>query len=87
MSSPTWGDTVRIKEGASLEMHPGALAAVCGMRAVETAEQAKQFNCAIGTTLYLVEFSDGTSLELPEACLELANADALRRERGSHVKS
>jgi hypothetical protein len=75
MTSPTWGDTVRIKEGAAPEMHPGALAAVCGMREVETVEQAKQFNCAIGTILYLVEFDDGASLEIPEACLELADSD------------
>lgn len=73
MSSPTWGDTVRIKEGASPEMRPGTLAAVCGMREVETAEQSEQFGCAIGTTLYLVEFGDGASVEIPEELVEVAN--------------
>jgi hypothetical protein len=73
MRSPTWGDTVRIKNDASQAMRPGSLAAVCGMREVETVEQAKQFGCAIGTTLYLIEFGDGSSIEVPEAFLEVAN--------------
>ena len=72
MSRPMWGDTVRIKESASTKMHSGALAEVCGMREVETAEQAEQFGCGIGTRLYLVEFGDGASLEIPEIHLELA---------------
>jgi hypothetical protein len=56
-------------------MRPGALAAVCGIRAVETVEQARQFDCAIGTILYLVEFGDGTSIEIPDIYLELAPDD------------
>ena len=72
MTSPTWGDSVRIKESAAPEMRPRALADVCGMREVETPEQAKQFNCTIGTTIYVVEFGDGTSLEIPAAYIELA---------------
>ena len=73
MASPTWGDTVRVKADALPEMHPGALAAVCGTRKVDTAELARQFNCEIGTTLYLVEYSDGSSLEIPEGLLEPAD--------------
>lgn len=76
MTSPSWGDTVRIKDSASPTMRPGSLAAVCGMREVETAEQAKQFGSAIGTTLYLVEFGDGSSLEIPEEYVEVANDNA-----------
>ncbi|MCC7363283.1 MAG: hypothetical protein IT303_02840 [Dehalococcoidia bacterium] len=70
MRSPTWGDTVRIKKGASPEMRPGALASVCGMREVETAEQAKQFDCEIGSTLYLIEFGDGWSTEITQNYVE-----------------
>jgi hypothetical protein len=73
MSRPTWGDTVRIKNHTSPAMRPGNLAAVCGMREVETPEQAKQFGCAIGTTVYLIEFGDGSSVEIPEAFVEVAN--------------
>lgn len=43
------------------------------MRDVETAAQAEAFDCPIGTTLYLVEFADGSALEIPEPLLELAN--------------
>ena len=66
MSRPTWGDTVQIKDHVSQPMRPGSLASICGMRELETAEQAEQFGCGIGTTVYLVEFSDGTSMELAE---------------------
>lgn len=75
MSTATWGDTIRIKMGASTESRPGALATVCGMREVETPEQSEQFGCPIGTTLYLVEFGDGTSDEIPEEFVEVANED------------
>jgi hypothetical protein len=69
---PTWGDTVQIKAGAHPEMRPGALGAVCGTREIEPAGQASQFSSALGSTVYLVEFGDGTSLEVPEAWVELA---------------
>lgn len=75
MSLPTLGDTVRIKNDASPAMRPGSLASVCGLRAAETAEQAKPFGCAVGTTLCLVEFGDGSSVEIPEALLEVASDD------------
>jgi hypothetical protein len=72
---PTWGDTVRVKHDAPTAMRPGALASVCGSRTAETTDQANHFGCAIGTTLLLVEFSDGSSLELPEALLEVVRDD------------
>jgi hypothetical protein len=43
------------------------------MREAETAEDAKRFGCAIGTTLYLVEFGDGSSVEVPDAVVEIAD--------------
>ena len=70
MSRYTWGDTVRVKVGASPEMRPGHLAAVCGIRDLENPDQAKQFSRPIGTTLYLVEFGDGSSIEIPEDSVE-----------------
>ena len=56
-------------------MRPGSLASVCGMREVKSSELAARFGCPIGTTLYLVEFGDGFSLEIPAALLEVAEAD------------
>lgn len=73
MERPNWGDTVRIKSDAPTEMRPGTLAAVCGMRRVETDEQSRQFTCPIGATVLLVEFGDGYSVELPEDLVEVAN--------------
>ena len=70
---PTWGDTVRIIEAADPTMHPGKLAAVCGLRTIETIAQAKQFHSSIGEVVYLVELGDGTSFEIPARYLELVD--------------
>ena len=70
MTNPTWGDTVRIRSNAKPEQRPGALAAVCGLREVETEEQARQFGCPIGTALYLIEYGDGGSMEVPGTVVE-----------------
>lgn len=75
MKRPTWGDTVRIKDHAPPQMRPGNLASVCGMRTVETREQAKVFGCPVSTTVFLVEFSDGSSIELADFYLEMVAAD------------
>ena len=70
MSGFTWGETVRIRGGAPASYRPGALAAVCGMRQIENAEQAQQFSRSVETTVYLIEFGDGESVEIPEDLLE-----------------
>jgi hypothetical protein len=73
MTRPTWGDTIRIKGIAPADLRPGQIAAVCGMRAVENSDQAKQLGCEIGTTLYLVELGDGHSAEIPEHFVEIVD--------------
>ena len=70
MSTITWGDTVRVKAGAPLAMRPGANAAVCSITRIENDQQSKAYNAAIGTTMYLVEFGDGASIEVPEEWIE-----------------
>ncbi len=65
-----WGDSVMVKPGARPEWRPGAGAAVCGVRQVESVEVATAFGAAVGTQLILIEFSDGSSTEVPEAVLE-----------------
>jgi hypothetical protein len=70
---PTWGDTVRLRMLAPVELRPGQLAAVCGIRSVENSDQAKQFGCDLGTTLYRVEFGDGHSVEVSEELVELVD--------------
>ena len=73
MRRPSWGDTVQVKAAASPELRPGQLAAVCGMREVDTADQAIQVGRPIGTTVYLVEFGDGHAVELPEDCVDVVS--------------
>lgn len=75
MTEPTWGDTVRIKSSATPEQRPGVIASVCGLREVETEEQARQFGCPVGTTLYLVEYGDGVAVELPASIVELVEGN------------
>lgn len=65
-----WGDTVRIRMGASAAMRPGALAEVVGIRTVENAPQARQFGAEVGTRVYVIEFGDGESVELAGVWLE-----------------
>lgn len=76
MRRPKWGDTVRVNDDVPPMMRPGCLASVCGMREIETAEQAGQFGCAIGTVVFLVEFGDGSSLEIPGAFLDVEDDGA-----------
>lgn len=66
----TWGDTIRVRAEAAAESRPGALGEVVGIRPVETESQARQFACPIGSRLYLIEFGDGTSLEIAEAWID-----------------
>jgi len=70
MGDFTWGDSVRVKETASSEKRPGAYAAVCGITKVETAERARKVGEPIGTTVYLIEFVDGSAIEVSGEWLE-----------------
>lgn len=73
MPEITWGDSVRVKAGAPSAVRPGALAAVCGIREIANDGQASESDAPIGSKLYLVEFGDGTSLEIPEAWVVAAS--------------
>lgn len=75
MTEPTWGDTVRIKLSAKPEQRPGVLASVCGLREIETEEQARQLGYPVGTRLYLVEYDDGEAVELPSFAVELVGGE------------
>jgi hypothetical protein len=65
-----WGDTVRVRLGAPTDARPGALAEVVGIRTVVNDAQVRQFAATLGTQICLIEFGDGTSVELPEPMLE-----------------
>jgi hypothetical protein len=64
-----WGDNAAIASDAPADARPGAEVSVCGMRTIETAQQAAAAGHPVGTILYVVEFGDGSALEVPEAWL------------------
>jgi hypothetical protein len=66
---PTWGDVVRVSQQAPISFRPGIAAEIVGIRKLETQSQADQFASPIGTKVYLVEFGDGDSVEVPERWL------------------
>ena len=66
----TWGETIRIRPTAPEHLRPGELAEVCGMWTVETEANASVRGYPIGTTIYTIEFGDGTSAEIAEQHLE-----------------
>lgn len=54
-----WGQGIRVVIYAPEAMRPGQKGSVCGMR------ESHRYN------LYLVEFSDGSAIEIPEDLLSL----------------
>ena len=66
------GDSVCVVDGAPLHYRPGADAEVVGLRTVETERQAESAGDAVGARQYVIEFPDGSSVELAERWLEPA---------------
>lgn len=66
----SWGDPVRVVASAPQHFRPSAAASVVGIREVLDREQAAAVNEPVGTRLYLLEFSDGKSIEVPPRYLE-----------------
>ena len=52
-------------------MRPGSFASVCGIYPIDLVQQVERFGLPMGTIIYLVEFSDGEALEVPEKWVEL----------------
>ena len=64
-----YGDSVTVNNNAPEHYRPKAKGSLCGVRRVETDEQAKAANTSVGATLWLVEFADGSSVEVLEEYL------------------
>ena len=64
-----YGDSVTVNINAPEHYRPKAKGSLCGVRRVETDEQAKAANTSVGATLWLVEFADGSSVEVLEEYL------------------
>jgi len=65
----TWGDTVSISPDAPVEFRPGAGGAVVGLPDSGVRGPAPDSETGKHSLLYLVEFSDGEAIEVPEAYL------------------
>ena len=71
MSKFNWGDTIRVVKSAPSGFHPNQLGEVCGLYVIKSSEESIAHKQSVGTTVYLIEFSDGNSIEIPENHLEL----------------
>ncbi len=69
-----YGDEVRVSDDAPAKYHPEELGAICCYRTIETGDQAKASGFSIQTILYLVEFGNGTAIEIPQEFLKSPNA-------------
>ncbi len=76
-SGLTWGSLVRIKPGAPEDTRPGELADVVGITPIDSQILSERYGVDIGTTVYTVEFVDGSDVSLPECWLEMADEQDL----------
>ena len=65
----TWGDMVRVVEQAPTHYHPGGVGSLCGFFEIESVDVAKARGLRMGDVLCLVEFGDGTTVEIPRQLL------------------
>ncbi len=64
-----WGESVRVIPSADSKFLPGNCGSICGMRKADRPDIADKFSVEIGEIIYIVEFSNGKSLEVPESSL------------------
>lgn len=62
----SWSEAVRVIDSAPARYGPSREGSVCGMREIESESAASDLGEPVGTVLYLVEWRDGDSLEVPE---------------------
>jgi hypothetical protein len=67
-----YGQTVRIVASAPASLRPGAEVAVVGMTKLDYARELLGVRHPVGTVAYLIEYADGTSVEVPEQYIEPA---------------
>jgi hypothetical protein len=65
----TWGDAVLVKKSAPKNYHPGEFASICGMNRIITQKGADKLLCKKGEWIYIIEYEDGSSMEVPESFL------------------
>lgn len=66
-----WGETVRFRGHPDVSGRSGALAEVCDVVTIGTAEHAATvLNGRVGLVAYLIEFGDGVEIEVTAELLE-----------------
>lgn len=65
-----WGNYVRIKAGAPQKYRIMKRGIICGQRVIKDIDTAMELEEPVGTVMYLVESSDGDSIEIPQIYLE-----------------
>ena len=74
MSEPSfkcdYGETVRVADSAPAPLIPGTEVAVVGMTRIVQPRELLGGTAAPGTVAYLIEFADGSSVEVPESYVE-----------------
>ena len=66
----TWGDAIWVKKNAPEIYRPGEFGSVCGISQITTDKEAAQLQCSNGEWIYIIEYEDGSSTEIPESFLE-----------------
>ncbi len=66
----TWGDAVLIKKDAPNNFRPGEFASICGMNKIAAKNETNETHCDNWEWLYIIEYEDGSSVEVPESYLE-----------------
>ena len=65
-----WGEAVSVSPDAPKEYRPSSIADVVGMIFINTSQLAQNFNVKLNTWVYTIEYTDGSSIELPEMFLQ-----------------
>jgi hypothetical protein len=67
-----YGQTVRVIASAPSSLKPGTDVAVVGMTKLIQEREVLNVLYPAGTDIYLIEYADGKSLEVPEEYIEIA---------------
>lgn len=71
MSNISWGSSVRVSDERIVEQYGEDIAEVCRVDVIHDQARSLMFRRPLGTRVFLIEFSDGSSTEVPEDLLEL----------------
>ena len=65
-----WGDSVKVKNSAPQEFEPDSIGSICGMTQIDSNNAIKDLERNLTKIVYLVEFKDGHTIEIPEDYLD-----------------